>query len=59
VRVILHNVGGQSPFRHAEYREPEYENVGRARIVHVFKERGGEEDRVEASAPGDRVPVLA
>ncbi len=59
VRVILHDVGGQSPFRHSGYREPDYENVARARMLHVFKERGGEEDRVEAPAPGDLVPVLA
>ena len=35
---------GQRPDALADYPEPDYEEFGRARILHVFRDRGGEKD---------------
>jgi len=58
VRVIIQEVGIDEPFRSAVYPEPDYEDIGRARVLHVFRDRGGESDLVLAPGDFDRVPVL-
>lgn len=40
VRVILHSVEPLKPFPTEVYPEPDYEDIGRAKILHVFKDRG-------------------
>ncbi len=54
VRVVLHDFTMEEPFRRTRggYPEPDYDTVGRARILHVFRDRG--EEDVTADAPRDR-----
>ena len=39
-RVMIHEFQLDEPFRSEVYPEPDYENLGRARILHVFRDRG-------------------
>jgi hypothetical protein len=61
VRVVIHDFDMDGTARHGRtgYPEPDYENLGRARILHVFRDRG--ESESPAGAPRDRsgVPVPA
>ncbi len=61
VRVLLHEFDMAEPLlaRREGYPEPDYESVGRARILHVFRDRGECEET--SDAPRDRrgVPVPA
>jgi len=64
VRVLLHDFQLEEPPRRSRYPEPDYEGVGRARILHVFRDRGGEteSDLVPfdwSTLPSPRVPTLA
>ena len=58
LRVIVHELGGAEPFRATDYPEPDYDGIGRARILHVYRDRGA-----EAEAPVDqnldRIPCSA
>ncbi len=60
VRAIIHDVSHttQPDWSQSDYPEPNYDEIGRARILHIFRDRG-EEDSLE-SAPRDfaGVPVL-
>jgi hypothetical protein len=58
VRVILHDIAPENPFKVKGYPEPSYCGFGRARVLHVFRDRGGEEDPVLDDAPRERVPML-
>lgn len=51
VKVMIHDFSVDKPFRNEGYPEPKFEDLGRARILHVFRDRGGEEEFVEP--PGD------
>ena len=51
VRVILHDLHLDSPLVESGYPEPDYEDLGRARVLHVFLDRGGDEE--EAFVPSD------
>lgn len=51
VRVMLHDYVLDEPFRAKGYPEPEYEDLGRARILHVFRDRGDATE--DASEPRD------
>ena len=42
VRVVIHELSLEEPFRSKTYPEPDYEDLGRARILHIFKDRGGD-----------------
>ena len=49
------------PFRSENYPEPRFEDLGRARILHVFRDRGEHEELIEnpfdfSSSP---VPLFA
>jgi len=44
IRVILHDFTLQEPLIKPNYPEPDYEEVGRARILHVFRDRGEDEE---------------
>ena len=50
VRVLIHEVAPDAPRsdRLRGYPEPEYRTVGRARILHVFRDRGEVEDPVDS-----------
>jgi hypothetical protein len=57
-RVVIHELSPESPFEQKGYPEPKYRGLGRARVLHVFKDRGGEEELTPVDAPSELVPVL-
>lgn len=52
VRVLIHAFEFDSPLAEEGYPEPDYENLARGRVLHIMKDRGGE----EAEDPLDLVP---
>ena len=56
VRVLIHDYDLGTEFPYRTYPEPDYEDLGRARILHVFKDRGDEQSPIEAPATPDFVP---
>lgn len=65
VRVMIHehDLEDERPWAPSGYEEPDYEDLGRARIVHVFRDRGGSDERARAPGGGDAIdappkPVL-
>lgn len=56
VRVVVHDYAPGRPFREEAYPEVDYDEIGRARILHVFKDRGGEEARDESPMDADLEP---
>ncbi len=56
--VLLHEYGPQTRFSSDVYPEPNFKDVSRARLLHVFKDRGGEEERDTVTSPRERVPML-
>jgi len=44
VRVMIHEFQLDPPLLQTGYPEPDYEDLGRARILHVFRDRGGDSD---------------
>ncbi len=61
LRVVLHDHPGTSPFgKDAEdYPEPNYEDIGRARVLHVFVDRGDAFEPEEIPVDFRGVPVLS
>lgn len=57
LRVVIHEFGLENPFDAGRYPEPDYEGLGRARVLHVFRDRGGEEHEVDVESPRSRVPL--
>ena len=47
VRVAIHAFTQDSPFGLEGYPEPDYDEIGRARVLHVLLDRGGDDDREE------------
>lgn len=56
VRILLHAFDLESPLDREHYPEPDYEQIGRARILHIMKDRGGPEEPVEAPVVPDLIP---
>ena len=56
VRVILHDLAPTEPWLHSGYPEPEFEDVARARVLHVFRDRGDADDSLTPSWDFDFVP---
>jgi hypothetical protein len=49
VRVMIHEYSPGNPFKAEEgYPEPKFDEVSRFRVLHVFKDRGGQEEELEA-----------
>ncbi|MFN0053777.1 MAG: hypothetical protein ACKV0T_16480 [Planctomycetales bacterium] len=46
-------------FEQSGYPEPDYAEVGRARILHVFKDRGETSEWEPAPRDFERIPVLS
>ena len=46
VRVMLHDYNFEEPPMKTKYPEPDYQHLGRVRILHVFKDRGDDEEQV-------------
>ena len=57
VRVILHDLAPGGRLGVEGYPEPDYTDLARARILHVFKDRGGLEDEPEP-VPAEDTGVL-
>ena len=47
VRVILHEYAHDKPFRTSDYVEPQFNDLSRARVLHIFRDHGDHEERVE------------
>ena len=47
VRVMIHDYEPGNPFRSEDYPEPKFDDLSRVRVLHVFRDRGGEEEEVE------------
>jgi hypothetical protein len=58
VRVMIHDFELERPLVRTGYPEPDYEELGRARILHVFRDRGEGWEPSVAPRRGDRRPVL-
>ena len=48
VRVMVHEYAPGSKFRATGYKEPGFDELSRARVLHVFKDRGGQEEEIDA-----------
>jgi hypothetical protein len=59
IRVLIHDFQFDEPFKSDVYPEPKYELLGRARILHVFRDRGGHEELVEPPFDASRSPAPA
>jgi hypothetical protein len=59
VRVIIHEFRLDNPFKSEVYPEPEYDDLGRARILHIFRDREEHEEPLESPIDDTRVPVGA
>lgn len=57
VRVLIHDYQLDEPFKSETYPEPDYENLGRARILHVFKDRGEQEEPLETPQDFTNMPM--
>jgi len=57
VRVLIHDYQLDEPFKSEVYPEPDYENLGRARILHVFKDRGEQEEPLETPQDFTNMPM--
>jgi hypothetical protein len=57
IRVMIHEYQLDEPFRSEVYPEPDYENLGRARILHVFKDRGEQDEPLETPPDYTNVPM--
>ena len=57
VKVLIHEFQLDEPFKSETYPEPRFEDLGRARIMHVFRDRGEEEEYVDPPFDYDHTPV--
>ena len=48
VRVMVHDYAPGRPFKTDKYREPQFDDLSRARVLHVFRDHGGHEAPTEA-----------
>jgi hypothetical protein len=47
VRVMIHDYEPGNPFQSELYPEPKFDDLSRVRVLHVFRDRGGEEAETE------------
>jgi hypothetical protein len=58
-RVLIHDFQFDEPFRSEVYPEPKYDYLGRARILHVFRDRGEQEEALESPFDYSHTPAPA
>jgi hypothetical protein len=58
-RVLIHDFQFDEPFRSEVYPEPKYDYLGRARILHVFRDRGEQEEPLESPFDYSHTPAPA
>jgi hypothetical protein len=56
-RVLIHEFQFDEPFKSEVYPEPKYDYLGRARILHVFRDRGEQEEPLETPFDFSRTPA--
>ncbi len=59
LRCLVHEFTCGDPWKNDDYPEPDYDDISRARILHVFRDRGGEEALDELSPDRIGLPDLA
>jgi hypothetical protein len=47
IKVLIHDFQLEHPFKSETYPEPRFEDLGRARILHIFHDRGEEDEYVD------------
>jgi hypothetical protein len=47
VKVMIHEYEPGNPFRSDVYPEPKFDDLSRVRVLHVFRDRGAHEERVD------------
>jgi hypothetical protein len=47
VRVMVHEYAPGKPFKATGYKEPKFDDLSRARVLHIFRDHGGEDADVE------------
>jgi hypothetical protein len=57
VRVMIHEYEPGNPFKSDVYPEPKFDDLSRVRVLHVFRDRGGDEERVEPPADFSSSPA--
>jgi hypothetical protein len=57
VKVLIHDFQLDEPFRSKTYPEPRFDDLGRARILHVFRDRGDNEEYLEPPFDFSSSPV--
>ena len=58
VHAIVHDVTPDAPRKSEKYPEPDYESETRARILHLYRDRGGSEELSDAPVETDGIPLL-
>jgi hypothetical protein len=58
-RVMIHEFQLDEPFKSDTYPEPKYDFLGRARILHIFRDRQEEEEFIEPPFDFSRTPAPA
>ena len=58
VHVVVNEIELEAPRDSSLYPESEYEQASRARVLHLYRDRGGEEQRTEAPVMSDDLPLL-
>ncbi|HTK76382.1 MAG TPA: hypothetical protein VL371_14050 [Gemmataceae bacterium] len=56
-RVLIHDFQFDDPFKSETYPEPKYDFLGRARLLHVFRDRGEQEELIEPPFGFSRTPA--
>ena len=56
-RVMIHDFQLDEPFKSETYPEPKYDYLGRARILHIFRDRSESEELVEPPFDFTRTPT--
>jgi hypothetical protein len=58
-KVVIHEFQFDEPFKSEVFPEPKYDYLGRARLLHVFRDRGGQEEYLEPPFDFSRSPAPA
>ncbi|VTS00419.1 hypothetical protein [Tuwongella immobilis] len=57
IRVMIHEFTVDQPFQSDVYPEPKFEELGRARILHIFRDRGAEDSLSDAPRDWTSTPM--
>jgi hypothetical protein len=57
LRVVIHDFELDQPYRSSDYPEPDYEDIGRARVLHVFVDRGDAADPTDVPLDFEDIPL--